>query len=199
MFQFLKALGYSLGQRQGSEMAGLLKTAFYSSQIYNSLPHIRFALITFTFQIQTVTKQSTSQCWKRVLSAVCTAQLMKRFKVLPLGESCRVSEDVLCCEYEGVKKTNKKQGQYVACTVQENVFSHETYGRASWSPYIVAVMSDFTPGSHSFISQFYWSAPLLTPHSSCLLVPFLFIATEEIPSSYLMLVHVPPLKTKKHH
>lgn len=162
MSHFLKASGYSLGQRQDSEMAGLLKTAFYSSQIYNSLPHIWFSLITFTFQIQTVKKHHSA----RRESAECCMlyallSLWNDLKILPLGESCRVSEDVLCCEYEGVKKTNKKQGQYVACTVQENVFSHETYGCASWSPYIVAVISDFTLGSHSFISLVYWRLPCL--------------------------------------
>lgn len=56
------------------------------------------------------------------------------------------------------------------------MFSHETYGRASWSPYIAAVISDFTLGSRSLISQLYWSAPLLAPRSSCPRVPFLFIA-----------------------
>lgn len=52
----------------------------------------------------------------------------------------------------------------MACTLQENMFSHETYGCTSWSSYAVAVISGFILSSHSFISQFYWSALLLALH-----------------------------------
>lgn len=92
--------------------------SFKSSQISNSQSHTRFIdhLITFAFQIQTgrtysdfldadnsdtatvhhtLLKESVV-----VLSAVCIAQLMKPSKILPLGESCGVPEDVLCCENE---------------------------------------------------------------------------------------------------
>lgn len=55
------------------------------------------------------------------------------------------------------KKTETKQGQYVACTVQ-NMLPHEAYGCASWSPYIVAVMSGFILSLLPFVSRFYWTA-----------------------------------------
>lgn len=74
----------------------------------------------------------------------------------------------MCCVEKmnkSVKKPPKtKQGQYVVCTIQENMFSHETYGDTSRSSYIGAVISGFILSSHSFASQFYWSAPLLALH-----------------------------------
>lgn len=52
----------------------------------------------------------------------------------------------------------------MACTVQENMFSHETYGCTSWSSYIVAVISGFILSSLPFVSHFYWIAPSLPLH-----------------------------------
>lgn len=93
------------------------KTYFLSSQVkFPIVSHTHALLITFAFQIQTgrtysdfldadnsdtatvhhtLLKESVV-----VLSAVCIAQLMKPSKILPLGESCGVPEDVLCCENE---------------------------------------------------------------------------------------------------
>lgn len=72
----------------------------------------------------------------------------------------------------------KKQGQYVACTIQENMFSHETYGCTSWSSYIVAVISGFILSSLPFVSQFYWIAPLLPLHPMCISAISLYCCLE---------------------
>lgn len=74
----------------------------------------------------------------------------------------------MCCVVKMNEGEGKKQGQYVTCTVQENMFSHETYGCTSWSSYIVAVISGFIFSSLPFVSQFYWIAPLLPLHPVCI-------------------------------
>lgn len=75
------------------------------------------------------------------------------------------------------KPTNKQKnagntGQYVACPLQENMFSQETYGCTSWTSSIVLVISGFM-----FVSLLYWIARFL--FTQCLFLLFLFIATEK--------------------
>lgn len=81
----------------------------------------------------------------------------------------------------------KKQGQYVACSVQGNMFSHETYGCTSWSSYIVAVISGFILSSLPFVSQFYWIAPSLPLHPMFISAISLYCCLEI--SLVLSLVH----------
>lgn len=98
---------------------------------------------------------------------------------------------------KGVKKKTPKtnQGQYVVCTIQENMFSHETYGGTRRSSYIGAVISGFILGSHSSASQFYWSAPLLALHLVSISAISLYCCLENsLISSSLKLVNMPTQK-----
>lgn len=88
--------------------------------------------------------------------AACAAQLTQNPQTHDLIGAVGVQ---MCCAVKKnvCKKTETKQGQYVACTVQ-NMLPHEAYGWASWSPYIVAVMSGFILSLLPFVSRFYWTA-----------------------------------------
>lgn len=101
----------------------------------------------------------------------------------------------ICCVEKMNKTPKTKQGHYVVCTIQENMFSHETYGGTSRSSYIGAVISGFILSSHSFASQFYWSAPLLVLHLVSISAISLYCCLENslIPFS-VMLVGMPTQK-----
>lgn len=111
---------------------------------------------------------------------MCCAAYAKPSKNMTSSER-RGAREMCCAVKMSVCVKNKtKQGQYVACTVQ-NMFSHETYGCTSWSPYIVAVISGFILSSLPFVSQFYWPASSF-PSSACLFLPFHFIVTKKFHS-----------------
>lgn len=84
------------------------------------------------------------------------------------------------CEGEERKKQNKPE-QCAARSVQNNMFSHETYGHTSCRSYIVAVISGFILSSHPFVPPLYWTAPLLALRPSSLFCHLSLLLPRKIP------------------
>jgi len=85
------------------------------------------------------------------------------------------AKDVPCCENKRVKKNKDSMWR-----VQEDMFSRETYGCTSWSPYIVAVISGFILAWLPFVSHFYWIAPQLPLHPHVYFCHFVLLQLREI-------------------